>query len=270
MQEIIDFLHLKKWSSEAKTFTKAAIEALMDDKTLEFEALIELINGMDKDCQALIFYKSILKVNSTFTNLIKSSYLALNKPNIGFIDIAVGEGEPALTSSEGARTQPHLGTSKSGEPTVIIEFNNDYLDQATDLGLVNTLYHELLHAHILNLYHEGKLLTKYPGYTSLNTALNNYYSDDTHVIFGEAYIQEMHNIYVDFIDLLAGSLVEYATTYNISGIDLDYAKKLVWGGLKGNNVFTDNLTTAQQNESQTLLGKENFNHSDAKSSKTCN
>ncbi|NMH87624.1 hypothetical protein [Flavivirga algicola] len=268
--QIYDFLE-NDTSDEAVEFVNEAIDALMEDEDLEFEVLVRLINGMDKDCQALILFKSILKVNSTFTNLIKDSYLATNKPNISFVDIAVGEGDPPLLSGEGARTQPHLGTDAStGEPTVIIEFNNDYLDQATDLGFVNTLYHELLHAHILNLYHKDQLLTVYPVYTSLNTAMNNYYSDDTNLIFGEAYEQEMHNIYVDFIDVLAESLVEYATAYNISGIDMNYAKKLVWGGLKGNDVFTDSLTSTEQNEAQTLLAKENFNHSDAKSSKTCN
>lgn len=270
-ESILQFL-LQQYSSEdAKKFVQLAIDAIKSDDGLEFEALIELINGLDKDCQARVLFKSILRIDSTFTNLIKDSYLKSSSRHINLQDIAVGAGEPALISSEGARTQPYRGIDPvTNGNVVIIEFNNNYLDQATDLGYVNTLYHELLHAHILHLYHDGELLTAYPTYTALNTALNNYFSDNNNLSFAEVKKQEMHNIYVDFIDDIAGSLVAYAQENGISGIGLDYAKKLVWGGLNGYDVFTNNLTVAEQNEAQTLLAKENFNHSDAKSNKTCN
>jgi len=53
-------------------------------------------------------------------------------------------------------------------------------------------------------------------------------------------------------------------------VDLEYARKLVWGGLNGYNVFEDNLTETEQNEAQTLLAYENFNDtSNAKGTKTC-
>ena len=76
---------------------------------------------------------------------------------------------------------------------------------------------------------------------------------------------------MDFIDQIAESIVAYCNYNNIDGVNFVYAKKLVWGGLNGYDVFSDNLTLAQRNEAQTLLAYENSNiTTNAKGTKTCN
>lgn len=243
-----------------------------EEAQAEIIALIEMINDMDKECQARILVGSILSVNTAFTNLIKNYFLLSENSNLGLQDLETGTGDNQIPENVGARVYPTL----SFDPitlgdVVVMQFSNDYLDTATNLGVVNTFYHELLHAYILDLYYKGQLLSTFPSYSNLNIAITNYLTDTDNATLADIYNQEMHNIYIDFVDLLAESLYEYCLQNNINGVDLSYATKLVWGGLNGYNIFNTNLTQTQRLEAQTLLGYENFNHTEyAKGPKTCN
>ena len=100
--------------------------------------------------------------------------------------------------------------------------------------------------------------------------MDNFFNDSTNVILGSVYEKKMHDIYVDFIDQIAESIVAYCVANNINDVDLAYAKKLVWGGLYGNEVFNNSLTLPQQNEATTLFNYENLNNTtNAKGTKTC-
>lgn len=258
-------------SCDLSPYEVIVMTALASDPELEYNDIAHIINGMDNDCQALILFRSILRPSpTTFLNLIKDRFVKPDDKDINFQDLAEGEGNPAMPANAGARTNPYRGTNpQTGADVMIIEFNETHLNTATDLGMVITLYHELLHAYIYDLYHEGELLTTYPQYTDLNTALNNYFNDDDNVVLGEIKEQEMHNIYVNFIDMLADSVLKYAIANNID-IDLNYAKDLVWGSLNGYDVFEDNLTQSQQNTAQARLAYENQNTNNyAKGSKDC-
>jgi len=224
----------------------------------------------DSPCQAKVIYKALF-VDSSFTNTFKEALIKPNNWHINFKDLDTGEGEPPMQNNTGARVLPSIETHPDYGRTVILEFNNDHLNQATNLGYINTLYHEMLHAYILHLHLKGELLNVYPQYLDLNTAMQNFLSDLENETLGIIYEKEMHNIYVDFIDLLANSLLQYCLDNNITGVNLTYAKKLVWGGLNGNDIFYNNLTTEQQIDAQALLAYENSNISaNAKGPKTCN
>ena len=241
-----------------------------EDAQVETIAIIELINGMDKECQAIELVYSIYKVNSTFTNKIKNYFITSSDNKLNFQDLNTGESvsdEPTMPANIGARVLPE----PSSDGTIILQFNNDHLDNATSLGYVNTFYHELVHAYILHLYHSGELLNEYPGYTDLKIAMDNFFNNSSNTTLANIYDKEMHDIYIDFIDQIAESIVAYCDYNNINGVDLVYAKKFVWGGLNGYDVFYNNLTPAQRLEAQTLLAHENFNNtSNAKGTKTCN
>ncbi|WP_034060997.1 hypothetical protein [Lacinutrix jangbogonensis] len=240
---------------------------------LVFEDIENLINGMDKNCQALAVFRSISRINSPFTNKIKNYFLLSNTNNLNLQDWSTGETSdeiPTMPANVGARVLH----ADSDDGTIILQFNNDHLDTATTLGFINTFYHELVHAYMLRLYYSGELLNEYPTYTSLNTAIANFINDDTNdTTFGDLYYKEMHDIYVDFIDQIAESIVAYCVYNNISGVNLQHAVKLVWGGLNGYDVFFDNqnLTDDERIEAQTQLGYENSNiTAHAKGTKTCN
>lgn len=255
LSDMLNYLDQNECSSEAQ---------------VEMIAMIKLISGMEKECQAMEVFRSIFRINSTFTNNIKNYFLLSNDNNLNLQDLDTGESvsdEPPMPANVGARVLPEPGS----DGTIILQFNNTNLDTATTLGYVNTFYHELVHAYILHLYHSGELLNEYPAYTDLKTAMDNFFNNSTNTTIANIYDKEMHDIYIDFIDQIAESIVAYCDYNNINGIDLVYAKKLVWGGLNGYDVFNDNLTPTQRLEAQTLLAHENFNNtSNAKGTKTCN
>lgn len=251
-------------------FAVEAAQALCGDSNLEFDDLESFISGMDKRCQALAVFRSISKIDSPFTNKIKNYFLLTNTNSLNLQDLATGESvadEPEMPANVGARVL----YEPAADGTIILQFNNTHLDTATTLGFINTFYHELVHAYILRLYYSGELLNEYPIYTDLKIAIDNFLNDETNTVLGDIFDKEMHDIYVDFIDEIAESIVAYCNYNNINGVNLVYAKKLVWGGLNGYDVFFNNLTQAQQNEAQTLLAYENSNiTANAKGAKTCN
>ena len=258
-------------SEEAQEFAVLALEA-MEENDIGWDNIEHLTQYMDKLCQALELFRSISKIDSEFTNKMKEYFFFSDENHINLQDLAtdesINEDDSPMPENVGARVLPILGSDE--DESVILQFHNDHLDTATTLGFVNTFYHELVHAYILQLYYNGELLNEYPNYTELNSAIVNFLNDDENEDLGEIYIKEMHDIYVDFIDDIAIAIVAYCDYNNIINVDLDYAKKLVWGGLNGNDVFSDNLTPSQQIEAQTLLGYENLNNIDyAKGTKTC-
>ena len=252
-------------------FAQITAQALCNDSELQVIDVLGIVPQMeDSPCQAKVIYKALF-VDSSFTNTFKEALIKPNNWHINFKDLDTGEGEPPMQNNTGARVLPSIETHPDYGRTVILEFNNDHLNQATNLGYINTLYHEMLHAYILHLHLKGELLNVYPQYLDLNTAMQNFLSDLENETLGIIYEKEMHNIYVDFIDLLANSLLQYCLDNNITGVNLNYAKKLVWGGLNGNDIFYNNLTTEQQIDAQALLAYENSNISaNAKGPKTCN
>jgi len=129
----------------------------------------------------------------------------------------------------------------------------------------------MLHALILQSYYNGNFLTEYPDYTSLKVAIDNYLEDTSNAELTNIYNREMHNIYVDFIDEIANAIVSYSTANNISDVNLEYAKKMVWGSLHGYEISTENLTLIQELEASTILSYEHLNNTEnAKGTKTCN
>ncbi|ARV09968.1 hypothetical protein BTO05_10090 [Winogradskyella sp. PC-19] len=265
-------LQANECNSEAQEFIEFAVDAITDGS--DFETIERLLIGMDKQCQALKVFQSISKIreDSEFAEKIWNHFFVPSSNN----KLVLLDEEISANDNAGAVVSINLQDGVELEngtilnDVVMLQFSNTHLDTATTLGFVITFYHELVHAYMISLYHNGTLLTEYPTYTALKTAMDNFLSDPDNADFKEAYGQEAHNIYTNFIDDIADAIVEYSDYNNINGVDEVYAKKLVWGTLNGNNIFTNSLTGPQQLEAQTLLAYENTNTGNKKGTKTCN
>ena len=237
-----------------------------NDENIDF---VRITNGMDKKCQASEIFRSVYKINSPFTNKMRDYFLLSNDNNLNIQDLATGEtmpNVPEMPAGIGARVLP----VQSVDGTIILQFNNTHLDTATTLGFINTFYHELVHAYLLHLYYNGELINEYPDYTELEVSMINFFADIQNTDLAAIYDKAMHDVYVDFIDDIAEAIISFCNYNNIVGVNLEYAKKLVWGGLNGNDIFYENLTPVEQNETQTLLAYENSNTTaSTKGTKTC-
>jgi len=163
---------------------------------------------------------------------------------------------------------------------VTIEFNNDYLNQANDIAIVTTIFHEILHAYIIELYYNGTLLNICPEYTELNDAFDAFinapnYPDTTQIsqTIKDNLDNEMHNIYEDYIEDLAESIHTYAIKNNFkinnNVISLDYARNLIWGSLQNENVSSNNPTQTQASIIFNDNVLNNLNNSDGTPTKSC-
>lgn len=249
-----------------REFSFFALDAFLNsqDPDVSLEVIFRLFNGFTKVCHAEIMYKAI-EVNSPFVNTFRNDLAYARDNNIAIQDLPASQIPGNVNS---AVTYYQLTSTPEYNDIVLIVFEEDYLNNASDLALIVTLYHEMVHATMVDLYHEGKLLDNYPNYTSLNTAFDNYFQDSS-TINGDILDKEMHDIYIDFIDPIAESIHKYCQENNISSVDLAYAKKLVWGSLGAYDVFTENLTPTEQTEALNLLNNEQQNNNDAVSEKTC-
>jgi len=57
---------------------------------------------------------------------------------------------------------------------------------------------------------------------------------------------ELHNAMVDFIDKMANSIYNFASSNNIDNVSAGFAVKLAWGSLHGTTAFETILTDNEQ------------------------
>lgn len=254
-------------SNEAQEFALRAIELHIeiDDPNTSIESIIKILSNFQKECQGELLFKA-LYVNSELTNKFRADLVSSRNNHFVLQDMPADQ---MVNPNHTAETRLEIFDAFGFTDLVVIQFNQDYLDQSTDLGMIVTLFHEMVHATMVDQYHVGTLLTNYPTYNSLNLAFDNYFANKT-LENQEILDKEMHDIYIDFIDDIAQAVYQYCQDNNIIGVDLEYAKKLVWGSLGAYDVFTENLTPAEQNEALNLLLNEQTNNSNAVSNKTCN
>ena len=254
-------------SNEAQEFVLRAIELHIeiDDPNTSIESIIKALFNFHKECQGELLFKA-LYVNSELTNKFRIDLVSSRNNHFVMQDLPADQ---MANPNNTAETLLEIFNQYGFRDLVVIQFSQDYLDQSTDLGMIVTLFHEMVHATIVDQYHQGTLLTNYPSYNSLNLAFDNYLANKT-LDNQDILDKEMHDIYIDFIDDIAEAVYQYCQNNNISGVNLEYAKKLVWGSLGAYDVFTENLTPSEQTEALNLLNNEQTNNSNAVSNKTCN
>lgn len=265
-ESINNFLLINNSTQESQEVIIEILQASIQNN-IPLIKLIRVVDQLTKPCQAKIILRSIL-LNSDYNELIKNSLIFPNDTGVYFNDLPSSE-MPLSTIGAFTVKEPYYLEAPDTGYVIGITFNTNYLTTATDLGIVVLSYHELLHAYFIDLYHQGNLLVQYPGYTDLNDAFTNYYLN-SNIATAAALDNELHDKFVDFIDPIAQAIVNYCQTNGINGVNLDYAKKLVWGSLYGTSTFTENLTEAEELEAQTLIAYENYNYPSAKGTKTCN
>ncbi|RKE98558.1 hypothetical protein [Ichthyenterobacterium magnum] len=140
----------------------------------ENELVFEFYPNMDKDCQRNIINSFIANTDSPLVNFIRNTFLGNNQYNLAYedIDLPLVEGE-----IPNANTVLPSGLNFNSASAVNIQFDNGYLDNATNLSIVMTAAHEFVHDYLAYLYAEGLLLTTYPQYTDLNTAFLAFQND---------------------------------------------------------------------------------------------
>lgn len=128
-----------------------------------------------------------------------------------------------------------------------IEFDNTYLDNATNISIASNALHEMVHAYLINLYITGQMSSQTDDYNDLLNAFIDFY-DDQVLDTAATLDNEIHNAMEDFIDKLAYSLNQYCLNNNIDDASLEFCKKMIWSSMYGTDLFNQVLTTQQQIE----------------------
>ncbi len=240
-------------SLESAEFAEFVIEALMNNNELEYEKLVQLYNDMDKPCQGSKIQDFTIKSNTSLTNLITGIFFGNDDYNLQISDIDI----PVNIDANANIRLPSLPIFDS-DNGIVIEFDNSYLNNATDLSIAMTSAHEFVHAYLVYLYIEGELINYDSSYTQLNSAFSIYYSNQT-ITNGIALGQAMHNVYDDFLDMITDSVFAYSTNNNIEGAAEEYCRKLVLGAHQYTSTFQALSPTAQTDYSNITVNENEGN-----------
>jgi hypothetical protein len=228
-----------------------------EGNSIEDCVLEELYNDMNKECQWLFIRNHIVNSNTTLPSFLKDNFLGNNTYNIQFSDIDIPSN---IDANANLRFPENFEFNEN--TAILIEYDNTYLDSATNLSIILTTAHELVHSYLVYLYIEDELLSFNSEYINLNNAFDTYNQNPNNEN-GLALGEEMHAIYDDFIDTITESVYDYASNNNINGATLDYCQKLVIGSHQYTQAFQD-LTPDEQEEYSTISTHEQNGNSEAK------
>ena len=230
-------------------FGMEALDALREDGEVDLEYRVIYFMD-DKECQEQII-KDLMSVSSSLTDLINNTF---NVSENAHLKITYAN----LTSN--ASTDPfYIGDSN--EYLIKIIFDEDFLNNATDLGIAVVFLHELTHAYFTSLYISGLLYImgmEGSSYSDLLSAFIAFYADPNLTTF-DPYDAEIHSSMDIFIDAMAESLYTYTQSKGMTNISLDYCKKLSWGSMIGYDLFSISLTLNEQNEYNDIFKTEQDN-----------
>lgn len=215
----------------------------------------DLFDDLDKTCQGNKIKNYTISTNTSLTNFITGVFFGNSTYNLQLSDIDISSGAD-LNANTRLPTSAVLDSNNG----IVIEFDNSYLDNATNLSIAMTTGHEFVHVYLSYLYIDGELLNYNSNYTDLNNAFSTYYNNQN-TTNGEALGEAMHDVYDDFLDMITDSVFAYATNNNIS-VSRDYCEKLVLGAHQYTNAF-NGLTPAQQTEYSTITFNEENNNASA-------
>lgn len=211
-----------------------------------------------KDCQKQIL-KDLVALSSPFTELINNTF---NSTDIVNLKYSVGN----LSNANALATSHYYGDSNNF--TLFIVFDNDFLETATDLGIITVTLHELVHSYLLNLYLKGILIATSSDYNNLLNGFINFYTNQNQETF-EILDNEIHNSMNDFISTMANSIYNYANNNEIEGVSADFSEQLSWGSMTGTDLFNVMLTGDEQIINNNIFAYEQSNLSESKGS-PCN
>ncbi|RRO12428.1 hypothetical protein [Flavobacteriaceae bacterium 14752] len=239
-------------TAEAQAFFDVAVQELQNNPDAEVVWEDRIIYSIDKDCQNQII-KDLLNTSSPLTNLINQVFNSNNKVNVKFSNTNIPEGN--------AFTNP-IPFGNSENFTINIVFDNNFLDNSTNIGIAVTALHELVHAQLMQLFINGDLTSNSSNYNDLLNAFIAFYDNQVPDTFSTL-DNEIHNAMIDFIENIGNSLFNYT---NAHGIDItpEEAVKLAWGSMSGTELFDNVLSESEQTENNNLLFYEQENEPQAK------
>lgn len=252
IEEIYLFLFEEENNENIRNFTRLALDALKNGGEVDLGNRI--IYTINKPCQKQIV-KDVMAISSQFTNLIKDTFDCTDLVNVKFSNGNVPSGNPAYTN-------PII----YGNPenyTISIMFDNNYLDNATDLSIIAVALHELVHAYLIHLYLSGTLVATNSNFNTLQNAFITFYDNMVQDTF-EPLDNEIHNAMRDFMDKIANSIYNYANLNNIPNVSPQYCVDLAWGTMTGTDLFNTVLNSDQQLISNNTAAYEQDNLPQAK------
>lgn len=234
-----------------------AVENALDD-VLTYDVPPNILLLIDKPCQNGVI-KDLLAVSSPFIEVIQNTFNTSDKVNLEFIN-------GTLPTPDGAAFTLPLPLGEPDNYLLTIKFADSHLEEATDLAIVATALHEMVHAYLIDLYLKDQLTAQNTNYDTLMDAFLNFYTESNQVTFQEL-DDEIHNAMADFMQKMANSIYNYAQSKNIN-VSVDYCIGLAWSTMYGYDLYNEVLTP-QQKLDYAQIGYNEQNNTGTKKGSKC-
>jgi hypothetical protein len=159
---ICEYLQENDFSEES---IEAVENALSDISNNIYPTTI--LNLVTKQWQKDVI-NNVLSLSTPFINTIQQTFNTNQNVNLSFIN----KNAPDSNANTSFPTSSQIS---SGNFTVYITYDNSYLDTATNLSIVAVTVHEMVHAHLRNLYITGQLPSVDASYNNLFNAYIQFY-----------------------------------------------------------------------------------------------
>jgi hypothetical protein len=253
--------------TESDSYNQGDINVVIDilyymmlNNNFNFDDIFQVTNGLDMECQKNIINNfTLMGTDSPINNFVQNTFFGNNEFNLQFEDVD-------LVSMQ-AQTLFPSGLVFSSSNYASIQFDNNFIANATDLAIVMTTAHEFIHLYLGYLYSQGLLTAAYPEYGDIEAAFDAFKEKPTD-LNGQALSDEMHSVYDNHFDWITEAVFAYATANSISGATESYCRKLVTGAHPQTDAY-QNLNDTEKQAHDNVASNEIGGHQNAKGSK-CN
>ncbi|MBN7814761.1 hypothetical protein [Algoriphagus pacificus] len=192
-----------------------------------------ILNQFSNPCGSQIF-KQLMKAS-----ILKSSIGNLNQANAiiqllqdaNDVEFIVKNSDLTSATGNTTKTKRYIN-STSDKLEILIEFDNDYLENATRLSIARTMLHETIHAFLVYNFYKDPTGEFKQGLQNFATTKGYTDMNDVH-----------HNFMPQYVDAIGYSLAVWNQVYGNSGnIPRSYFDDLAWGGL----TFSQHNSTTNQ------------------------
>ena len=214
--------------------------------------------------------QELQKAFPCIANVIQEAYELCSDLNIDFLkyfessqDFHVVYSSEPFENDASAKTINDLGCSLPC--TTKIFFNENYFGTISNLSIAANTIHENTHAMLFYLWKSGEMGQSLlnPTYQELAVAYSNVLASEDPREDGtqNTLANLQHEYKVNFTDKLASTLLTYADSQNIN-IDMDYARKMIWGGTFSTlSSYSQEFTADERDEIGAIIAAELNNES---------
>ncbi|PZD79087.1 hypothetical protein [Mesonia sp. K7] len=225
--EIIQFFIDNGVNAESLAFAKEAKSVLLQDGEVDWEELI--IIDINDECQRKII-SDVIDSDTLLMDILKDTFNDQND------DIKLIVTSDNISTNASTSSVIHYN-AQTKDCFINITFNENYLQNGTDLSIARTMIHESIHALLLYGVLNGLFSVNGqtdPDYTELMDAFLLYMHNSS----SSHYSGEQHEIIADLNDDITLTLENYG---NMNGYNLNsnYYKTLSWGGLLETDAFKE-------------------------------